>query len=242
MKKLLGVLGGMGPMATADFFRKLIEETPAHCDEDHVPVIIYSVPQMPNRTRAIMGTAESPVPQMLAGLRALRTEGAAFVAIPCNTAHFWYNELCREGGLPIIHIVDAVTDELSHHDGTDQPLGLLATEATLSARIYHDRLSERGIKVIVNSQEERDEFVNAGIELVKRGRFREAGVAVQEAIVRLRERGAQKLVLGCTELPVAIEAGAASSLPICIDATRALARACVKHALQPLASHAHTKG
>jgi aspartate racemase len=242
MKKLLGVLGGMGPMATADFFRKLIEETPAHCDEDHVPVIIYSVPQMPNRTQAIMGAAESPVPHMIAGLRALREQGAAFAAIPCNTAHFWYKELCREGGLPIIHIVDAVTDELANHDGIDQPLGLLATEATLSCRIYHDRLSQRGIRVVVNSPEERDEFVNPGIELVKRGRFREAGIVVQQAIVRLRERGAQKLVLGCTELPVAIEAGTPSSLPICIDATRALARACVTHALPSLASHAQTKG
>ncbi|MGZ5709351.1 MAG: cysteate racemase [Burkholderiales bacterium] len=231
MSKLVGVLGGMGPMATADFFRKLVEETPAERDEDHVPIIIYSVPQMPSRNKAITSAGESPLPQMLAGMRALKIQHVDFVAIPCNTAHFWYDDLCREGGLPILHIVDAVCNELGNRHGMQGPIGLLCTEATLSSRIYHDRLSERGIELMVNPREERDEFVNPGIELVKRGRLKEAGIAVQAAAARLLERGARRLILGWTELPVALEAGAASSMELCIDATRALARACVSRAL-----------
>ena len=231
MIKLVGVLGGMGPMATADFFRKLVEETPAERDQDHVPVIIYSVPQMPSRSKAITSAGESPLPQMLAGLRALKMQHADFVAIPCNTAHFWYKELCREGGLPIVHIVDAVCDELARSESVDGPIGLLCTEATLSSRIYHNRLAERGIELMVNPRDERDEFINPAIELVKCGRLAEAGAGVEQAATRLLERGAQKLILGCTELPVALESIAVSSMEKCIDATRALARACVLRAL-----------
>jgi aspartate racemase len=231
MSKLLGVLGGMGPMATADFFRKLIEETPAKRDQDHVPVIIYSVPQMPSRDKAITSAGESPLPQMLAGLRALKAQHADFVAIPCNTAHFWYNELCCEGGLPILHIVDAVCDELSNAQAIEGAIGLLCTEATISSRIYHNRLSDRGIELMVNPPRERDEFINPGIDLVKCGRLKEAGIAVQQAAARLFERGAKQLILGCTELPVALEAVTSPYMGNCIDATRALARASVLRAL-----------
>lgn len=231
MIKCVGVLGGMGPMATADFFRKLVEETPAKRDQDHIPVIIYSVPQMPSRSKAITSAGESPLPQMLAGLRALKAQHADFVAIPCNTAHFWYQELCREGGLPILHIVDAVCDELSNGYGMEGPIGLLCTEATLSSRIYHDRLAARGIELMINPANERNEFINPGIELVKCGRLKEGGMAVQQAVARLLKRGAQRLILGCTELPVALEAVAPSSMEKCIDATRALAHASVSRAL-----------
>jgi aspartate racemase len=154
-----------------------------------------------------------------------------FVAIPCNTAHFWYDDLCREGGLPILHIVDAVCDELSNGHGIEGPIGLLSTDATLLSRIYHDRLSARGIELMVNTPEEQDEFINPGIDLVKCGRLKEAGMAVDRAVARLLERGARKLILGCTELPVALEAIDSSSMANCIDATRALARATVSRAL-----------
>src|SRR5260221_11986364 len=107
MGKLLGVLGGMGPMAAADFFKKLIEETPAQRDQDHVPVIVYSVPQIPSRDKALTRNGESPLPQMLAGMKILREANAKCVAIPCNTAHFWYDELRTAGGLPILQMVDA---------------------------------------------------------------------------------------------------------------------------------------
>jgi aspartate racemase len=230
--KRVGVLGGMGPMATADFFRKLIEETPAEWDSDHLPVVIYSVPQMPSRDKAITSGGESPLPQMLEGMRALNTLKADFVAIPCNTAHFWYQELCREGGLPILHIVDAVCEGLHDVRGSSGKLGLLCTEATLSSRIYHERLSAHGVDLVVNPPQERDEFVNPAIELVKCGRLEEAGAAIEQAAARLLERGAQRLILGCTELPVALEAVASPHMKSAIDATRALARACVAHSLK----------
>jgi aspartate racemase len=231
MPKRVGILGGMGPMATADFFRKLIEETPAERDQDHIPVVIYSVPQMPSRDKAITIGGESPLPQMLAGLKALKAQSADFVAIPCNTAHYWYHDLCREGGLPILHIVDAVCDALTNGHAVQGPIGLLSTDATVTARIYHDRLADRGVEVMINTREERDEFINPGIDLVKCGSLTEAGRLVESAVTRMLERGATKLILGCTELPVALEAVDAAVMKDCIDATRALARAAVVRAL-----------
>lgn len=231
MIQRVGVLGGMGPMATADFFKKLIEETPAQRDEDHIPVVIYSVPQMPSRNDAITSGGESPLPHLLKGLRALKEQNADFAVIPCNTAHYWYKDLCRESNLPILHIVDAVCENLSSSLDIEGPIGLLCTEATLSSRIYHDRLSEYGIELIVNPPNERDEFINPGIELVKCGRLNEAGIAVHQAVRRILARGAKKLILGCTELPVALEAIGPLGMEKCIDATRELARASVTRAL-----------
>src|SRR5688572_3963986 len=104
---ILGVLGGMGPLATVDLLQKLIEETPATRDQDHVPFVAYSVPQIPDRPSAILSGAESPLPHMLAGIATLKNAGAGTVAIACNTAHYWYDDLVQQGGLPILHIADA---------------------------------------------------------------------------------------------------------------------------------------
>ena len=93
IKPVLGVLGGMGPLATVDFLRKLIEETPAARDEDHLPVIAWSVPQIPDRPAAITGNGESPLPALLAGVHTLKAAGAVALAIPCNTAHYWYDDM-----------------------------------------------------------------------------------------------------------------------------------------------------
>lgn len=231
MGRLLGILGGMGPLATADFFRKLIEETPAQRDEDHVPVIVYSVPQMPSRDLAITRGGESPLPHMLAGMMALRKHEVGCVAIPCNTAHFWYDELQRASGLPILHIVDAAWDELRKRGGTQPRVGLLCTEATIHAGIYQHRLAANGVECIVNPLAERDELIHFAIEAVKRGSLEDAGRAVEDAATRLLERGVETVVLGCTELPVALDAISSAAVPRCVDATRALARQCVAWSL-----------
>src|SRR5688572_29492744 len=227
MARLLGVLGGMGPLATADFFRKLIEETPAERDEDHVPVIVYSVPQMPSRDSAITRGSDSPLPHMLAGMMALKKQEVGCVAIPCNTAHYWYEELQRASGLPILHIVDAACSELRKRGGTQSRVGLLCTEATIAARIYQDRLSEQGFECVLNPPPERQKLIHFAIEAVKRGSLEDAGEAVERAAALLLERGVETVILGCTELPVALDAIRSETAPRCIDATRALARECV---------------
>src|SRR3984957_17040550 len=112
MPRLIGVLGGMGPLATVDFLAKLIEETPARVDQDHGPVIVYGVPQIPPRVPAILGGGESPLPAMIAALKPLRDAGAEAIPTPSKPAHFGYEPMQEAAGVPILHIVDACRREI----------------------------------------------------------------------------------------------------------------------------------
>jgi aspartate racemase len=224
---LLGVLGGMGPLATADFLRKLAEETPAQCDAEHIPYIAWSVPQIPDRPAAIIGGGESPLPMMIGGVRTLRRAGATVVAIACNTAHHWHAELEREGGLPVLHIADAVCNALDARGVGEGQIGLIATEGTLQSGFFQRRFAARGLQCLVSSREAREGLILPAIAAVKANRLREAHALAVAAVTRLHEAGARAIVLACTETPVALDHAPHPVTVHCIDATRALARTCI---------------
>jgi aspartate racemase len=228
MKPVLGVLGGMGPLATVDFLRKLIEETPASRDEEHIPVIAWSVPQIPDRPSAITGTGESPLPAMLAGIRTLKAAGAIAIAIPCNTAHYWYDDMVREGGVPIVHIADAALEELAARRSSGKTVGLIATKGTLAAGFFQSRLEALGIAPLVNAETDIDQYVLPAIVHVKRNELEAAAALLKVAITKLIEGGASGVILACTETPVVVDRLPAELGSHCVDATRALAKACVK--------------
>lgn len=225
MNPLLGVLGGMGPLATVDFLAKLVEETPAQRDAEHVPVVVYSVPQIPDRPKAILEGGESPLPAMLAGIRTLKGAGATCIVIPCNTAHFWYDELVHEGGLPILHIADAACAQFAARGVAAGTVGLIATSGTLAAGFFQQRLAALGHRCIASSARDQDELVLPAIESVKRHEVARAHALAVRAAQNLRDQGAQAILLACTELPPAIEHAPSEIAALCIDATRALARA-----------------
>lgn len=226
MSALLGILGGMGPLATVDFMHKLIVETPAAGDADHVPVVVWSVPQIPDRPGYILHGGASPLPAMLNGIRVLRGAGATCIAIPCNTAHYWYDELARAAGVPVLHIADAACDMLERRGIRGEAVGLMATRGTLAAGFYQQRLKSRGYRPLLNTEADQREFVLPGIACVKRFRLDEAAALLQQAAARLRDAGARAIVLGCTEIPVALDH--AGPDPMTLDATQALAQACVR--------------
>jgi aspartate racemase len=228
MKKVLGVLGGMGPLATVDFLKKLIEETPAARDEDHIPVVAWSVPQIPSRPAAITAGGESPLPAMLDGIRTLKTAGAVAIAIPCNTAHYWYDEMVRDGGLPIVHIADAALAELEARRISGKTIGLIATKGTLAAGFFQQRLTARGYQYLTNSDADIDELVLPAIVHVKRNELDAAAKLLGAAVDRLMAAGAHGVILACTETPVVLDRLAPMLSAQCVDATRALARSCVK--------------
>ena len=227
MVKALGVLGGMGPLATVDFLRKLIEETPASRDEEHIPVITYCVPQIPVRPAAILDGGESPLPAMLEGIRTLKRAGAVAIAIPCNTAHFWYDELERDGGLPIIHIADAALAQLEARRIEGGTIGLIATTGTLAAGFFQQRLAARGYRCVLNSDDDQQRLVLRAIEHVKANELDAAASLLDAALAGLARAGAQSVILACTETPVVLDRVSPRSGAMCIDATRALAKACV---------------
>jgi aspartate racemase len=221
----IGILGGMGPRATVDLFQKLVEATPAAHDWDHIPTLVYSVPQIPDRTAAILHGGPSPLEDMCRGIRTLESAGASLIAVACNTAHYWFPEMQRKAYVPLVHIVDAVLDELRPIVPSGAKVGILGTSGTIRSDIYGQILSRNGFDCIAPAAEAQ-ELVDAGIALVKSGRADEAVPLFHKGVEQLVAQGAGAIILACTEIPLVIHDGKAP-VPT-IDATAALARHCVR--------------
>lgn len=224
---MLGVIGGMGPAATADFFAKLIAETPACRDEEHIPTLIVSDPRLPGRPAAILEGGPSPLP----GLRAIRDKllaaGATMLAMPCNTAHYWYGELARDCPVPFISIVESSCAAVAEIAGPGSRIGLIGTRATLAAGIFDRRLQAGGYTVLLPSEQELETAILPSIRLVKEGRAVPAGGVLSPAVQALFDRGAAAVILACTETPLALDAIGSPLRGGCVDSNRALARECV---------------
>lgn len=217
----------MGPLATVDFLRKLVELTPASCDQDHLPVIVHSVPQIPDRSQCIEGRGDSPLPAMLNGLSILEAAGADIVAMPCNTAHYWHADLQRQSKVNVLHIADAAITALDREAPRNCLVGLLATTGTILADIYGSRLETAGHRLLLPNARRQEELVMAGIRSVKAGLPAQGKEFLQAAIADLTAAGARAVILGCTEIPLALEGIEwPHDLPL-IDATESLAMACI---------------
>lgn len=226
---MLGVLGGMGPLATADFFAKLLAATPARGDADHVPVVILSDPRIPPRPPAILGDGESPLPALLAARDKLINAGATFLAMPCNTAHFWHRELTLACPIPFISIIDAACAEVAARVAPGEAVGIIATRATLATQLYDARLSLMGYPSHAPNEQTMRNVVLPAIELVKEGQAMAGGKLLDGAVAQLLVGGAGVVILACTETPLALDAIGSSLRDRCVDSTAALARACVAH-------------
>jgi aspartate racemase len=226
--RVLGVLGGMGPLASAHFMVRLTLLTPAERDQDHIPTILWSDPRVPDRTAARIAGGEDPLPWLLRGLRGLEAAGCGAIAIPCNTAHGWHAALQAATARPILHIVDAAAAELQRlgvRPGT--PIGVMGTEGTLAMRLYQDRLAALGHDLcLVPDAEAMDRLVSPAIALVKANRVAEAYPPLAEAAAGLIARGARAIVLGCTEIPLGMAAGPPLRVPVA-DTIDGLARAAI---------------
>jgi aspartate racemase len=224
---LIGVLGGMGPLATVDFMHKLLAATPADADQDHVPVIVSSIPQVPDRAAAFRGEGVSPLAAMIASGRRLVRAGAALVLMPCNTAHLWFDEVQGALDLPMLYLVDAALADAIATAGKQASIGLLCTDATLAAGLYTTRAPQ--VRWVLPSADEMRERVMPGIQAVKAGELGRGGELLGAAAQALVRRGAQALVLGCTEVPLVL--GPSNAPAPVIDATASLARRAVAWSL-----------
>lgn len=223
---MLGVLGGMGPLAGATFMQRLTLLTPATRDQDHIPAVLWSDPRVPDRTAARIAGGEDPLPWLLRGIRGLEAAGCGAIVIPCNTAHGWFEGMQEATRLPILHIVEAAGAELGRLGITGGPIGLMATKGTLAMRLYQQRLDGRGYACIEPEAEEMNRLVMPAIELVKANRVAQAYAPLAEVARRLMGRGARAVVLGCTEIPLGIAAGPSLPFPVA-DTIDALARVAV---------------
>ncbi|MGY3235377.1 MULTISPECIES: cysteate racemase [unclassified Bradyrhizobium] len=227
---MLGILGGMGPMATVDFMGKIVRNTPASCDQDHIQMVVCAATDVPDRTAAILGRGPDPLPAMLNALRRLELSGATRIAIPCNTAHHWHGALQGETPVPIIHIVDAVADGLAAQQASNPTIGLLATDGTVHAGIYQQRLAERGYACVVPGAKAQAEVMRA-IRLVKAGHTDEAAGILGREAEALAARGCSHVAMACTEIPLALATPDSDIGAALLDPTDLLARACVRSCL-----------
>ncbi|WP_167383641.1 aspartate/glutamate racemase family protein [Bordetella genomosp. 12] len=236
----LGVLGGMGPLATADFMRKVVEATPASCDQDHIPMMVHSVPQIPDRSAAFLSGSDAPWPYLRAGLSCLEALNVRAIAIPCNTAHLWYERLSRTSDVPLLHIGEAAAQAVLAQEGRIRKVGLLATSATLKGEIYQARLQARGVEVVLPDSAVQQELVMPGIQAVKSGNLALGAELLQEACARLRKTRIDGLLLGCTELPVVMPT-TGLEIPV-FDTTDLLARSCVAWWMQQTTGCSFARG
>jgi aspartate racemase len=214
-------------MATVDFMRKVVENTPASRDQEHLSMVVCSASTIPDRTAFLLGEGPDPFPAMHAALRLLEDAGVTRIAIPCNTAHHWHAALQAETPVRILHIVDAVADTLARTGVRGGPIGVLATDGTLEAGVYQNRLAGRGFACVAPGAPAQAEVMRA-IRLVKAGEVEQASVILQREARSLLAAGCVRVVMACTEVPIALERAAGDLEPWLLDATQALARSCVE--------------
>lgn len=229
MTQTLGVLGGMGPAATVDFLNKLISLTEASCDQDHVPVVAMSDPRIPDRSAAIEGRGPSPEPMLIALLSRLETAGADLIAIPCNTAHHWFDALQAASSVPLLSIIDAVLETILSSAPSDSQVGILATEGTILANLYHQPLIAAGYLPEALDPVWRDRFVEGGIRQIKAGNTPAGLVLLEKALEELTRIGCRHAILGCTEVSVAFGNDRSRPGVTLHDSNRSLAQMALRH-------------
>ena len=225
-QKIIGILGGMGPLATADLFRKIVLLTDAEADRDHIRVCIDSNAQIPDRTAAILSGGEDPVPEMADALRNLERCGADCILMPCNTAHYFLPRLQAMTEIPFLSILTAAA-EACKAQFPGMTVGILATKGTLSAQLYQNALGEAGVPYLIPETAEQDALMRVIYDGVKAGIGPDAYRADLLTVVEhMMTRGASVFLLGCTELPLAAEA-VGLTVPV-VDPTAELAKAAIR--------------
>lgn len=226
MKKTIGILGGMGPMATADLFQKIVALTDAAGDNGHIRVYMDSNASIPDRTAAILHGGEDPVPAMADALRHLEACGADCIIMPCNTAHYFLPRLEPLSRIPFLSMIRAAAGACRERF-PGKTAAVLATTGTLAAGLYQEALAAEGVPFLVPDGREQDALMEVIYRGVKAGAppegYRKTLLSVTED---LAGRGADHFLLACTELPLAFQA-LGLDLPH-IDPTEELARHAIR--------------
>ncbi len=229
--KTIGVLGGMGPEAGSYFFEKIVRETAAERDQDHPPVILYSLPQVPDRTMAILHGGPSPVPAILRGLRALSRAGADFAVLSCISAHYFTPRIAPRSPIPLLNLIDETVAVIGKMRPVPKTVGLIATTGTVRSGIVAGAFEAAGIEVIVPSARDQKRVMTSvygkrGIKAgFTKGPPRTVLLEIASGLIR---RGAQAVLAGCTEVPLVLKA---TDLPVpLIEPMTIGARAAIRRA------------
>jgi len=228
-EKVVGILGGMGPEATVDLMRRIIRNTPAQDDIDHVRCIIDNNPKVPSRIKALIeGTGENPGPVMAEMAKNLRGAGADFLCIACNTAHNYYDYVYGAVDIPVLNMIELAADAALRASPSAARIGILASPAVRTTGLYENVLALSSSKAAYLDPEAE----NALLDIIKRVKKGDLSPQIREMLANvvnsLRDKGVKTAIAACTELGVIME-GESYEIEI-IDAAEVLARAIVREA------------
>jgi aspartate racemase len=204
MLKTIGIMGGMGPAATVDLMSRIISMTDAVSDQEHIPMIVDSDTRIPDRTEAILGNGESPVPEMLASARRLEAAGADFIVIACHAAHYFVNDIKDRIGIPILEMPEETAKLLKIKEVNRA--AVLGTDGTVQSGLFAHGLERMGIQTVYPDEKQQKTVMSLVYDYVKKG---EAVIpdSMREDIMNLigdlSSQGAEALILASTELPIA---------------------------------------
>ena len=226
----VGVIGGVGPLATVYFMDKVVRLTRAERDQDHVDMVVMQHASIPDRTEYILGSSTAdPGPVMADDARTLERIGVSFIVIPCNTAHHFTAEVVEATAVPVLSIVDETIAEVVDRRPATGTVGLLATSGTLSAGVYQRAAQDRGLASVEPTDDEQAVVMRVIYDQVKAGRPVDLA-ALRGVVDTLVERGAQTIVLGCTELSVVADDAHLLDDPLYVDSLDVLARRTIERA------------
>jgi len=214
----IGILGGMGPAATVEFFRRLVTATQADSDQGHLRILIDNDPNVPSRADAILRNGPSPEPTLVAMAKGLEASGADLLAMPCNTAHYYLDAIQRTVEIPVLDMIAETASGV-----LVRRVGILATTGTVHLRLYEQKLASRGIELAVPGDDDQ-KLVMRAIEQIKAGISVEVvGVGLVPVVEALERAGAEAVIAGCTEISLVVGDGMAlpwiDALDCLVDAT-----------------------
>lgn len=227
--KTIGIIGGMGPLATIDLYEKITFNTKAEKDQDHIHIIIDSYPQIEDRTAYILHGGKNPKDKLIESAKRLENAGADALIMPCNTAHFFAKDIEKEVSIPLIHIVKSTAEAIKNKYPKANKIGLIATTGTLKSGVYANILKDYGYHIIELDERLENDIMDCIYKGVKAGKTEEYVPLFQKCVDKITNMGADVLIAGCTEIPILVP-HIKSKIPV-VDATLELALAAVKFAL-----------
>lgn len=218
MQKVVGIIGGMGPLATVDLMKKIISFTRAKEDQDHIHIIADNYPQIPDRTAAIVGNGIAPTSFMIESAQRLENAGADILVIACNTAHFFYEAVQQAVHIPILHMPFETVCFLKEQ--TIKKVGLLATDGTIMTNLYQSSCLQYNIDIELPDKQ-LQKLVMEGIYAIKSGRLEKGQLYLSTVAETLEERHVDAIIAGCTEVPIVLQSSEKIQI---IDPTEIAAR------------------
>jgi aspartate racemase len=202
-EKTVGILGGMGPEATVDLMARIIKATPARDDIDHIRMVVDNNPKVPSRIKALIEkTGESPIPCLQEMARKLTAWGVDFLAMPCNTAHYYHPDVQAAVSIPVLDMIELTVTTVTQQTPGIKTVGLLASTAVLDLGLYTDRFASSDVRLITPAAAIQDEVMNA-IKTIKTGSYGQEEVKIlQQAAEQLVAHRAEALLVACTELSI----------------------------------------